>query len=138
VDSRHLASFEEVVSFLRETYNWFADLIADRRAEEELPTKVEPIGGFGVQLINHWGSQVEVGVGRDIWFLCRCRPKPTRGFSDNPQMVGWLVFYLDGWHYTSLDSLSLVPRDACISALKRWLEQNEFPVSRTSSDQSHE
>src|SRR5438552_6320671 len=85
-DTVELASFEAVVSFLRQTYAWFANLIADRRADEDQPGEPESIVGFGVALTNRWSSEVEVGVGRDIWFLFRHHPRPSRCFSDNPPM----------------------------------------------------
>lgn len=128
VEIASLDSFEDLLVFLRQTYNWFADLIADQRAEEdERPLDKEPIGGFGVTLRNRWGSEVEVGIGRDLWFLMRFQPKPSRCFSDQSDSAGPLAFFLDGWHYTPLSGHMLVSRQACLTALRRWLNTDEFP-----------
>ena len=69
-----------------------------------------------------------MGVGSKIWFLIRVQPKPSILFSDSPALVGRLVFYLDGGHYTDLGSRELASRDAVIANLARWLESNEFPA----------
>jgi hypothetical protein len=124
-----LASFDDVRAYLRTTYNTLADEYADARADADEP-QADPVGGFGVWLRNQWGSEVEVGVGRDVWFLIRTEPKPSTCFSDNPPVEGYLVFYLDGGHYTDLASRDLVSRAAAIETLRRWLETDEFPPRR--------
>jgi hypothetical protein len=125
---KELRSFEEVVAHLRATHAWFADFMADLRAEGEARGDV-PVGGFGVELRNRWGGEVEVGVGRDIWFLFQSRPEPARCYSDRPPLDGYLAFWLDGWHYTELARGMLVSRQACLAALRRWLETGAFPES---------
>jgi len=123
-----LGSFEEVVTHLRTTYNWFADLMADKQAAQDTPDEV-PVGGFGVELRNRWGGVVEVGVGREVWFLMRLVPKPSKWYSDAPMLDGHLAFWLNGWHHTELDREALVSRTACLEALRQWLETGEFPKS---------
>jgi hypothetical protein len=123
-----LGSFEEVAAHLHSAYVWFADLMADLRTEDETPHKV-PVGGFGVRLQNRWGGEVEVGVGRDIWFLFRHLPEPRRCYSDRPPLDGYLAFWLDGWHYTELGRDMLVSRAACLSVIHQWLESGNFPES---------
>jgi hypothetical protein len=127
-----LVSFDAVVTFLLQAYNRFADQIADHRADQELSSEFERVGGVGVTLGNRWGSKVEVGVGRSIWFLFLLEPPPRRVFSDNPPMPQNLVFYLDGGHHTELTSGMLVSREACLAVLRAWLEKNEFPNSGAS------
>jgi hypothetical protein len=124
-ESTRLDSFPEVERFLKRTYGWFAKVVAERRTLEECPG--EAIGGFGVKLTNRWMSMVEVGVGRKVWLLLRIVPRPTLCFSDHPEIDGSLVFYLDGWHHTELESEMLVSREACLRALHDWLETDCFP-----------
>ena len=82
-----LDCFEGVVEHLRRIYAWFADSIADRRAMSMTEGPAAPLGGFGVRLRNRWGGEVEVGVGREIWFLFRHEPKPSKCFSDSPEVA---------------------------------------------------
>lgn len=121
-----LGTFEEVVTQFRATHCWFADRMADQRIEDEPPDKV-PIGGFGVQLRNRWGGEVEVGVGREVWFLMLHQPAPARCYSDRPPLDGYLAFWLCGWHHTELGRDMLVSRAACLEAVRQWLETGEFP-----------
>jgi hypothetical protein len=123
-----LHSFDEVVAHLRHTYDWFADVIADYRAAEDSSATDVPVGGFGVQLRNCWGGEVEVGVGRAVWFLFQHQPRPSRCVSDSPALGGSLVFYLNGWHYTELERDSLVSRSKCLSVLREWLETGVLSV----------
>ena len=125
-DVTTLHSFDDVATHLRSTYEWFADVIAESRSDEETSEAAVPIGGFGVQLRNRWDGLIEVGVGRDIWFLFRHEPKPSRCISDNPPVKGSLVFYLDGWHYTELEQDSLVSKGACMAALRQWLDSGNL------------
>ena len=120
-----LDSFPEVERYLRRTYEWFADIMAESLAAEE--PSGEAIGGFGVRLTNRWEGVVEVGVGRKVWALFRVEPRPTLRFSDSPELAGSLVFYLDGWHHTELEGEMLVSRQACLRALEEWLETGRFP-----------
>ena len=53
-----------------------------------------------MQLRNRWGGEVEVGIGRDVWFLMRHHPEPARCYSDRPTVDGALAFWLGGWHHT--------------------------------------
>jgi hypothetical protein len=122
-----LDSFPEVERFLKRTYEWFADIMAERLAAEG--HSGEAIGGFGVRLTNRWQGVVEVGVGRKVWALFRVEPRPTLRFSDSPELAGTLVFYLDGWHHTELESEMLVSRGACLRALEEWLETDRFPAA---------
>jgi hypothetical protein len=124
-----LATFDDVLAYLRATYNALADDYADGRVDAVEP-EPDPVGGFGIWLRNRWGSEVEVGVGRDIWFLMRTEPKPSICFSDNPPLDDYLVFYLDGGHYTDLASRDLVSRAAAMEVLRRWLDASEFPPRR--------
>jgi hypothetical protein len=103
--------------------------MADLRAEAENPDET-PVGGFGVLLRNRWGGEVEVGVGRDIWFLFRRVPEPGRCYTDRPPLEGYLAFWLGGGHYTQLESDMLVSREAWLEALRRWLESDGFPEAR--------
>ncbi len=107
-----LGSFEDVVVHLRATHSWFADRMADCRSEDDSPDAV-PDGGGGVQLRNRWGSMVEVGVGREVWFLFRHAPEPSLCYSDRPPLDGYLAFWLGGWHHTELGRDMLVSR-ACV------------------------
>jgi hypothetical protein len=126
-------SFDEVRAYLIEVYDWFIDELSERRGEDPAwEAERRRLGGFGVQLRNRWGSEVEVGVGRKVWFLHRHEPKPSRTLSDNPEVNGYLVFYLDGWHWTELDRTQLASREACLSTLRDWLEENRFPDRRDS------
>jgi hypothetical protein len=120
-----LGSFEEVFALLRASYSWFADLMAQLRAEDKVAGDV-PIGGFGVCLRNRWGSVIEVGVGRDLWFLCRRIPAPSLCYSDRPELDGSLAFWLGGWHHTELSGEMLVSRSACLEAIRGFLESDEF------------
>jgi hypothetical protein len=124
-----LGSFEQVVAYLRDTHAWFSDLMADYRAQNEHPDDMR-VGGFGVQLRNRLGGVVEVGTGRDVWFLIRHSPEPTRCYSDYPPLEGHLSFWLDGWHHTVLGRPMLVSRVALFEALQQWLESGEFPESK--------
>jgi hypothetical protein len=121
-----LHTFDDVVAHLRRTYDWFADVIADIRSENETSEPTVPIGGFGVQLRNRWGGEVEVGVGRAIWFLFRSEPSPGKCISDNPELSGSLVFYLDGWHYTELERHRLVSKGTCLITLRHWLDSGKM------------
>jgi hypothetical protein len=122
------STFDEVITFLRKTHTSFADVIADRRAEENNAERVS-IGGFGVTLINRWQDKVEVGIGRDVWFLARTTAVGTLVFSDKPSVSGTMAFFLAGSHHTELESRQLVSRNACAKALRDWLDKNEFPES---------
>jgi hypothetical protein len=124
-----LGSFDQVVAYLRDIHAWFADLMADIRAQDETPDGMR-VGGFGVQLRNRLGGVVEVGTGRDVWFLLRSSPEPTRCYSDNPPLEGDLSFWLGGWHHTELGRHMLVSRVALFEALQQWLESGEFPESK--------
>jgi hypothetical protein len=121
-----LDSFDDVVAHLRQTYNWFADVIADVRSQQEPCETADAIGGFGVQLRNRWGGEVEVGVVRAIWMLHRHQPRPSKCISDDAELAGTMVFYLDGWHHTELDRRSLVSKATCLSTLRHWLETGEM------------
>lgn len=123
-----LTSFDDVLVHLRETYNAEANEYADARAGAVAEPEDPPVGGFGVWLRNRWGSEVEVGVGRDVWFLIRIRPDPSKIVSDDPPLTGRLVFYLGGGHYTDFESRDLVSADAAKRALRRWLDANELPA----------
>jgi len=81
-----LGSFDEVLSHLQTIQCWFADRMADMRAEDEASDDV--VGGLGVRLENRWGGKVEVGVGSDIWSLMRHQPTPSKCYSDRPQLAG--------------------------------------------------
>ncbi len=126
-DVTSLNSFDEVLGHLLVTYNWFADSIADARAMEDKSEEIPPIGGFCVKLRNRWGSQVEVGVGRKIWFLFQLEPETRKCLTDNPAMNGSLVFYLYGWHYTELERDSLISKESCLVALRQWFEEGRLP-----------
>jgi hypothetical protein len=121
-----LASFDDVLAYLRATRNALTDEYANARVDSEEPLS-NPVGGFGIWLRNRWGSEVEVGVGRDVWFLFRLAPTPRIWFSDSPPVHDYLAFYLDGGHHTELGSRELVSRAAAIEALRCWLDTNEFP-----------
>jgi hypothetical protein len=123
-----LASFNDVLSYLGAVHDWFIEQVVDRWGNSHEWGEESPrLGGFGVQLQNRWGGVVEVGVGDKVWFLHRHKPKPSRTFSDHPEEVGYFVFYLDGWHWTELDRTQLASHDACLSALRDWLDDNCFP-----------
>ena len=123
-----LVSFDEVRSHLAGVYDWFIDELVKLRADDpKWEEERARLGGFGVQLRNRWGGIIEVGVGRKVWFLHRHEPVPSRTLSDYPEMDGNLVFYLDGWHWTELDRTQLASREACLFALREWLDENRFP-----------
>jgi hypothetical protein len=121
-----LTSFDDVLIHLREAYNAEAREYADARATSAAEPDDPPVGGFGVWLRNRWGSEVEVGVGRDVWFLIRIQPRPSRVCSDHPPLQGLLVFYLDGGHYTDFEGHDLVSAGVAKQTLRRWLESNAF------------
>jgi hypothetical protein len=121
-----LHSFEEVLDHLQRTYNWFVDIIADMRSRCESSKFEPPVGGFGVRLRNRWESEVEIGVGREIWFLIQTVPEPSRCVSDAPELSGPLVFYLAGWHYTELERDMLASKVKCLTALRYWLDMGEL------------
>ena len=123
-----LNTFDDVMSYLRTTRNSLADEYADRRAESCAEPETLATGGFGVWLRNRWGSELEVGVGLDVRFLIRLIPAPRKWLSDRPTTKTNLVFYLDGGHYTELQSRQLVSRETAVKVLGGWLELNEFPV----------
>jgi hypothetical protein len=104
--------------------------MADLRSEGDTSGSV-PVGGFGVELRNRWGGVVEVGVGRDVWFLFCHHPGPGRYYTDQPPLEGRLVFWLCGWHHTELGRDMLVSRPACLEALRRWLETGDFPEGKS-------
>lgn len=124
-----LSSFDELVAHLREAYDAAANEMADQRAAQDQPEvrDLVPVGGFGVCLRNRSSGEVEVGIGREVWFLFRHHPQPRRCYSDNPPVEGYLAFYLDGGHHTELRRDMLVSRPAGLSALRRWLDTGEFP-----------
>jgi hypothetical protein len=125
-----LSSFDEVLAHLRQAYSAEAHEYADARARasaEPQGPEDPPVGGFGVWLRNRWGSEVEVGVGRDVWFLIQLAPRPMRVCSDHPPVKGRLVFYLAGGHYTDFEGRDLVSADVAKQTLRRWLDSNEFP-----------
>jgi hypothetical protein len=88
------------------------------------------LGGFGVEVTNRWGSVVEVGPGRDVWFLFRHEPPPSRCHSDRPPIQGTRVFYPDGGRHTELGAHMLVSREECLRALREWLDTGAFPDKR--------
>ena len=123
-------SFQDVVASLKQVRDRHANEYADHLAndpESRLLLEGDVLGGIGVEVTNRWGSVVEVGPGRDVWFLCRFKPSPTRCFSDCPLIEGMRVFNLDGGHYTELDAKMLVSEEECLRALRNWLDTGTFP-----------
>ncbi len=126
-------TFEEVEALLKEVRDRHANDYADALAEDAEfleSAQGDALGGFGVEVTNRWGSVVEVGPGRDVWFLFRHQPKPGLCHSDQPPIEGTRVFYLDGGHHTELGADMLVSREECLRALREWLETGEFPKKR--------
>lgn len=129
----HPGAFEEVVALLEQVRDRHANEYADRLAEDaefEKSVRSDVLGGFGVEISNRWGSLLEVGPGRDVWFLFRHEPPPGQCHSDRPPIQGTRVFYLDGGHHTELDSDMLVSREECLRALREWLDTGMFPDKR--------
>jgi hypothetical protein len=131
-----LADWDTVVAFLQSTYDRFATRVADansRRPRVEA-RDLSRLGGFGVRLMNRFGGQIEVGVGRKLWLLLNLRPGTQRAHSDQSPQEGMLGFYLDGWHYTDWDMAGLVSRDECLRCVQQWLETGEFPERNKRND----
>jgi hypothetical protein len=124
-----LQTVDAVVEFLHATYDRFATLLSDENADRPDHERVDlaQIGGFGVQLTNRFGGEIEIGLGRHSCLLVRLTPQPTRIYRNPLQSEGRLVFYLDGWHYTEMNATELVPRADCLNRLRSWLENDEFP-----------
>lgn len=124
-----LADADAVITFLQSTYDRFATQIADQNAERSDDERIDlsAIGGFGVQLTNRFGGEIEIGLGRKFCLLIQLTPPPTQIYRTRTQHEGTLVFYVDGWHHTEMDISDLVPRDDCISSLRKWLETNVLP-----------
>lgn len=120
-------TFEEVVALLKQVRDRHADEYADTLADGARSVGGDELGGFGVEITNRWGSVVEVGPGRDAWFLCRLEPQPSRCHSDRPPIAGTRLFYLDGGHPTQLGADMLVSREECLRALRVWLDSGVFP-----------
>lgn len=129
----HPGTFDEVVALLKQVHdrhaNEYADALADG-TDAARSTAGDVLGGFGVEITNRWGSVVEVGPGRDVWFLFRHKPSPSRCYSDHPRIEGTRVFYLDGGHHTELEADMLVSRDECLRVLRGWLDGGAFPDKR--------
>lgn len=129
----HPGTFDEVVAILKQVRDRHADEYADSLAESPDTARTlsgDVFGGFGVEITNRWGSIVEVGPGRDVWFLFRHEPRPSRCHSDSPPIKGTRVFYLDGGHHTELGRDSLVSREECMRTLREWLDSGAFPDKR--------
>ena len=130
--ARH-GTFDELVTLLKQVRDRHADEYADALADDPDAARAvdgDVLGGFGVEVTNRWGSVVEVGPGRDVWFLFRHKPPPARCHSDRPTIAGTRVFYLDGGHHTELGADMLVSREECLRALRVWLDSGEFPDKR--------
>ena len=131
-----LESFEALVALLEAVREQFAALDDDWGSEgegHECEPPEEFLGGFGVQVTNRWGGEVEVAAGRDAWFLFRQEPEPGICFSDRPPIDGARVFYLDGGHHTELEAEMLASREGCLRVLRAWLDKDEFPESERRS-----
>jgi hypothetical protein len=130
----HLSTFDDLVALLKQVRDRHADEYADALAE--VPEAVrslrsDVLGGFGVEVTNRWGGVVEVGPGRDVWFLFRHEPRPSVGYTDHPPIEGTRVFYLDGGHHTELGRDMLVSREECLRVLREWLNTGAFPTKGT-------
>jgi hypothetical protein len=129
----HPGTFDEVVVLLKHVRNRHADEYADALANDPDSARSvaeDVLGGFGGEFTNRWGGVVEVGSGRDVWFLFRHEPLPSRCYSDRPPIEGTRVFYLDGGHHTELGADMLVSRDECLRVLREWLDTGVFPDKR--------
>jgi len=129
----HPDTFDALVALLKQVRDRHANEYADSLADD--PDAAESVrgdvlGGFGVEVTNRWGSMVEVGPGRDVWFLFRHEPQPARCHSDRPPIDGTRVFYLAGGHHTELGAHLLVSRQECLRALLVWLDTGAFPDNR--------
>ena len=124
-----LPDTESVFNFLKDTYDRFVTLLADQNAELPEAERIDlsAIGGFGVQLTNRFGGEIEIGLGRQLCLLIRLNPEPTRIYRNPTPHEGTLVFYLDGWHYSEMEASELVAREDCLARLRAWLETNVFP-----------
>ena len=127
--STELEDADSVIRFLRGTYDRFATYLADRNAEcsEDERIDLSTVGGFGVQLTNRFGDEIEIGLGRRYCLLLRLKPQPTTMYRNPSQYDGFLVFYLDGWHHTEIPMSELITRDECLGHLRSWLEASIFP-----------
>lgn len=129
----HPGTFDEFVALLEQVRDRHSTEHADALAEDPDTARSvvgNVLGGFGVQVTNRWGSVVEVGPGRDVWFLFRHEPSPSRCYSDHPPIEGTRVFYLDGGHHTELGADMLVSRDECLQVIRCWLDKDAFPDER--------
>jgi hypothetical protein len=124
------ATFDDLVVLLKQVRGRHANEYADALSEDRdraQSANSDVLGGFGVEITNRWGSVVEVGPGRDVWFLFLHAPGPGRCHSDRPPLVGTRVFYLDGGHHTELGAEMLVSREECLRVLRDWLDTGAFP-----------
>src|SRR5262249_44621855 len=72
VEVAHPDTFDKVVAILKQVRDRHADEYADALANDPDFARAvsgDVLGGFGVEIANRWGSIVEVGPGRDVWFL---------------------------------------------------------------------
>ncbi|MGN6545327.1 MAG: hypothetical protein ACTHK7_09790 [Aureliella sp.] len=137
--STELQDADSVIRFLQNTYDRFATYLADRNAECSEDERIDPLtlGGFGVQLTNRFGDEIEIGLGRRFCVLLRLKPQPTTMYRNPCQGDGFLVFYLDGWHYTEIPMSDLITRDECLSHLQSWLDAGIFPTDKCEMKTEH-
>ncbi len=121
-----MASMAELTEFFDEVY------AGNLRQLGHEPYDREPldgatgqvIGGFGVRCRNRSGKEMEVGIGRDWWFLIDLSESGGAIISSGGPEADELIFYLHGWHHTSLSSTDLISRDECLSAIECWLNDS--------------
>ena len=126
-------TFDDLVILLKQVRDRHSDEYAEWRIKEREagnPPCPDILGGFGVEVTNRWGSVVEVGPGRDVWFLFRHEPQPGVCYSDQPAIDGTRVFYLDGGHHTELGCDMLVSQEECLRVLRGWLDTGTFPAGK--------
>ncbi len=65
-----LPDTDAVIKLLQDTYARFATQLADQNAERPEDERIDlsTIGGFGVQLTNRFGGEIEIGLGRNSAF----------------------------------------------------------------------
>ena len=119
-----IATFAELVAFFDEIY---ADFLSQLGEEPYGPPPLdkssgEIIGGFGVRCTNVFGSEIEVGVGRDWWLLIDLTADGSTFFVDDRPPKHDFIFYLDGWHYTGIGSKDVIARDKCLAAIEKWVD----------------
>ena len=119
-----IASFEDLIAF-------FDEICADFLTQlEEAPYGPAPrdeatgdiVGGIGVRCENLFGSEIEVGIGREWWLFIDLTTGGGRFISDSQPPNHDFIFYLHGSHHTGFAAQDVIARDKCLRSIELWLE----------------